>query len=62
MNIIGRDFKLKTTTTYSKFSTLPMNRGIGSNHILGNRFLNLLNNNYSLIYGAFNLNSHDTKN
>jgi hypothetical protein len=33
MNIIGRDFKVKTTTTYSKFSTLPMNRGIDSKHV-----------------------------
>jgi hypothetical protein len=33
MNIIGRDLKVKHTTNYSKFSVLPMNRGIDSKHV-----------------------------
>lgn len=33
MNIIGKDLKVKHTTTYSKFAMLPMNRGIDSKHV-----------------------------
>lgn len=33
MNLIGRELKIKHTTSYSKFSVLPMNRGIDSKHV-----------------------------
>ncbi len=33
MNLIGRQLKIKHTTNYSKFATLPMNRGIDSKHV-----------------------------
>lgn len=33
MNMIGKELKLKTTKNYSKFSVLPMNRGIDSKHV-----------------------------
>ena len=33
MNLIGRHYKIKHTNTYSKFSVLPMNRGIDSKHV-----------------------------
>ncbi len=33
MNLIGREYKVKLTNTYSKFSVLPMNRGIDSKHV-----------------------------
>jgi hypothetical protein len=33
MKMIGKDLKLKHTTTYSTFSVLPMNRAIDSKHV-----------------------------
>ncbi len=33
MNMIGKELKIKHTTNYSKFSVLPMNRGIDSRHV-----------------------------
>ena len=33
MKMIGRELKLKHTNSYSKFSVLPMNRGIDSKHV-----------------------------
>lgn len=33
MNLIGRELKIKHTTSYSKFAVLPMNRGIDSKHV-----------------------------
>jgi hypothetical protein len=33
MNLIGKELKVKNTTDYSKFSILPMNRGIDSKHV-----------------------------
>jgi hypothetical protein len=33
MKMIGKDLKIKHTTTYSTFSVLPMNRGIDSKHV-----------------------------
>jgi hypothetical protein len=33
MNMIGKELKVKHTTSYSKFSVLPMNRGIDSKHV-----------------------------
>ena len=33
MNIIGKEFKVKQATDYSKFAILPMNRGIDSKHV-----------------------------
>jgi hypothetical protein len=33
MNLIGRELKVKHTNSYSKFSVLPMNRGIDSKHV-----------------------------
>lgn len=33
MNIIGKDYKLKLATDYSKFSRLPMNRDVESKHV-----------------------------
>lgn len=33
MNLIGRQLKIKHTTNYSKFATLPMNRAICSKHV-----------------------------
>lgn len=33
MNMIGRELKIKHTTSYSKFSVLPMNRGVDSRHV-----------------------------
>ena len=33
MNMIGKELKVKHTNTYSKFSILPMNRGIDSKHV-----------------------------
>jgi hypothetical protein len=33
MKLIGREYKVKHTMTYSKFSILPMNRGIDSKHV-----------------------------
>lgn len=33
MNLIGKELKIKHTTSYSKFATLPMNRGIDSKHV-----------------------------
>lgn len=33
MNMIGKELKVKHTTSYSKFAVLPMNRGIDSKHV-----------------------------
>ena len=33
MNMIGKELKVKNTTSYSKFSVLPMNREIDSKHV-----------------------------
>jgi hypothetical protein len=33
MNLIGKELKLKLANDYSKFATLPMNRGIDSKHV-----------------------------
>lgn len=33
MNMIGKEIKLKHTSTYSKFAILPMNRGVDSKHV-----------------------------
>jgi hypothetical protein len=33
MNMIGKELKVNTTTDYSKFAVLPMNRGIDSKHV-----------------------------
>lgn len=33
MNMIGKELKIKHTTSYSKFSVLPMNRDIDSKHV-----------------------------
>ena len=33
MNMIGKELKVSTTTDYSKFAVLPMNRGIDSKHV-----------------------------
>jgi len=33
MNMIGKELKVKHTTSYSKFSVLPMNREIDSKHV-----------------------------
>ena len=33
MNMIGKELKVKHTNSYSKFSILPMNRGIDSKHV-----------------------------
>ena len=33
MKIIGKEYKVKLTEDYSKFSTLPMNRDIDSKHV-----------------------------
>lgn len=33
MNLIGKELKVKHTTSYSKFAVLPMNRGIDSKHV-----------------------------
>ena len=33
MNMIGKELKIKHTTSYSKFAILPMNRGIDSKHV-----------------------------
>jgi hypothetical protein len=33
MNMIGKELKVKHTSTYAKFSILPMNRGIDSKHV-----------------------------
>ena len=33
MNLIGKELKVKHATDYSKFATLPMNRGIDSKHV-----------------------------
>jgi hypothetical protein len=33
MNLIGKELKIKHTTSYSKFAVLPMNRGIDSKHV-----------------------------
>lgn len=33
MNLIGKEYKVKLTTDYSKFAKLPMNRDIDSKHV-----------------------------
>jgi uncharacterized protein YqgV (UPF0045/DUF77 family) len=33
MKLIGREYKVRLATNYSKFSVLPMNRGIDSKHV-----------------------------
>jgi hypothetical protein len=33
MNIIGKQLKIKHVTEYSRFATLPMNRGVDSKHV-----------------------------